>query len=109
MRIVPAVFAGAVLAVLSGAAAARDNVSFSVSFGMPAPVYVTPAPVYVPAPTYYAPPPAYYPPTTVYYAPAPAPVYAPYVVRVAPAYVVPGHGHGHGRGHGRWHGGGHWR
>ena len=103
MRIVPAVVAGAALALLSGVAAARDNVSFSVSFGMPTPVYVAPAPVYVPAPTYYPPRPAYFPPTTVYYSPAPVPGYAPYVVRVAPAYYpARPYGHVHGRGHGHW-------
>jgi hypothetical protein len=61
---------GALLAGLSGTAAARDNVSFSLSFGVPAPVYVAP-----PAPVYYAPPPrVYYAPPPVAYYPA-APVY----------------------------------
>src|SRR5262249_38065959 len=54
------IIGGALLAGLSGTAAAHDRVNFSLSFGVPAPVYVAP-----PAPVYYAPPP------TVYYTPAP--------------------------------------
>jgi len=53
---------GAALAALSGTAAARDNVSFGIAIGAPAPVYV-------------APPPEYYYPPPVYYG---APVYAYY-------------------------------
>ena len=61
--------AGTVLAVASGTAAARGDVSFGISIGVP----VAPAPVYVaPPPVVYAPPPpvVYYPPARVYYAPA---------------------------------------
>ena len=58
--------AGALLAVLSGTAAARDQVSLSFSFGAPAVAYVAPPPVY-----YYPPPVVYYAPPPVYYAPAP--------------------------------------
>ena len=56
---------GAVLAGLSGTAAARDHVNFSLSFGVPAYAYA-PAP-----PVYYAPPApvVYYSPEPVYYAP----------------------------------------
>lgn len=63
--------AGAALALASGTALAGSNVSFGISIGVPAPVYVAPAPVYVaPPPVYYAPPPrVYYPPVRVYYEP----------------------------------------
>jgi hypothetical protein len=54
---------GAMLAGLSGTAAARDHVNFSLSFGVPAYTYA-------PAPVYYAPP-----APVVYYSPPPAPVY----------------------------------
>ena len=90
---------GALLAGLSGTAAARDNVSFSLSFGVPAPVYYAPPPpvYYAPRAYYYAPPPvAYYPPAPVYYA--------------QPAFgftIRDGHHHGHGHGH--RHHRGHWR
>jgi hypothetical protein len=67
-------FAGAVLASLSTVAAARDNISFSISIG-------TPAYAHVPTVVYHAPPPVYYVPSTVYYHPAP-------LVRVTPAPVV---------------------
>ena len=71
------VIGGALLAGLSGTAAARDHVNFSLSFGVPA---YTPAYTYVapPQPVYYdyAPPAAYYaPPPRVYDAPAPGWVY----------------------------------
>ena len=75
---------GIILVALSGAAAARDNVRFSVSIGAPVYEYQPPAPVY-----YYPPP----PPRVVYYAPGPV-YYAP----PAPVYYAPrwhGHGHGH--------------
>jgi hypothetical protein len=75
------ILAGAMLAGLSGTAAARDHVNFSLSFGVPAPVYYAP-----PAPVYYAPEPAYYAPPAVYYAPA-------------PAYYAPAWGHRHGHRH----------
>ena len=57
---------GALLAGLSGTAAARDNVNFSFSFGVPAYSYAPPPP-----PVYYAPPVVYYAPVAprVYYAP----------------------------------------
>jgi hypothetical protein len=106
MKIARLVVAGAVLAGLSGVAAARDNVHFSIAFGVPAPVVVAPAPVYAPAPAYYAPPPTYYPPAptyypqTVYY--APQPVYSPYVVRYVPSVVVHRPPYGRAWGH-------HWR
>jgi hypothetical protein len=65
--------AGTVLAVASGSAAAHGGrVSFGISVGVPAPVYVAPAPVYyAPAPVYYVPRRAYYAPRRVYYAPRP--------------------------------------
>jgi len=59
------ILGGALLAGLTGAAAARDNVHFSLSFGVPAYTYAAPPPPAV----YYAPPPV------VYYRPAPVPVY----------------------------------
>ena len=70
-----AILLGTLLATLSGAAAARDNVSFSIYVGAPA--YVAPAPVYYyppPQAVYYAPPAVYYAPPAVYYAPRPWPV-----------------------------------
>ena len=86
--------AGALLAGLSGTAAARDNVSFSIGFGVPAPVYVAPPP-----PVYYAPAPAYtyYAPPVAYYAPPPPVVY--YGAGWGHRY---GHGH-HRHGHHRHH------
>ena len=66
-RLQAIILGGALLAGASVPALARDNVSFSLSFG---------APVYAAAPVYVAPPPVYYaPPPVVYYRPAPAPVY----------------------------------
>ena len=62
--------AGVVLAVASANAAARSDVSFGISIGVP----VAPAPVYVSSPpvVYYPPVPVYYygPASRVYYAPA---------------------------------------
>ena len=75
------IIAGAVLAGLSGTAAARDNVSFSLAFGVPAYTYYAPPP-----PVYYAPPPP------VYYAPAPAYYYGPPAVSV---YYRDGWRHNH--------------
>jgi hypothetical protein len=69
------VFTGVMLAVMAGAAAARDSVSFSVSIGTPA--FIVPAPVY-----YVPPPPVYFLPAAVYYAP-------PVVYSGAPVHVVP--------------------
>ena len=65
------ILAGALVLGLSGTAAARDHVNFSLSFGVPAPVYYAPPP----PPVYYAPEPVYYAPPAVYYAPAPRVVY----------------------------------
>jgi hypothetical protein len=89
------VIGAALFAGLSGTAAARDNVSFSLSFGVPAYTYYTPAPTY-----YYSPPPAvYYEPAPVYYAPA-------YTYYDGPRYRY-GYRH-HYRHHHRTHDG-HWR
>ena len=75
------------LAALSGTTAARDQVSFSISFGAPAVAYVTPAPVY-----YYPPQAIYYAPPSVYYVPA------PWAVRVGPGQHRGWHnGHRHHR------------
>ncbi len=73
------IFAGIMLAAFSGAAAAQGRVSFGISIGIPAPVYVAPAPQYYPPPAYYPyypaprviyyPPPVYYAPPVAYYAP----------------------------------------
>lgn len=62
---------GSLCAGLSGTAAARDHVSFSIAVGVPPVAYVAPAPVYYypPQAVYYAPRVYYAPP--VYYAPAP--------------------------------------
>ena len=81
------IIGGALLAGLSGTAAARDNVSFSLSFGVPAPVYYSPPP-----PTYY-----YYspPPPVVYYEPAPV-----YYTQPAFGFVIRD---GHRHGHRHWH------
>jgi hypothetical protein len=111
-------------ALVSANAMARDNVSFSISLGVPGPVYAAPAPVYVvPSPAYYPPAPAYYPPAPIYssapiygaapvyyyppraYAP-PRVVYAPQLM--GPAAVVSfggrgGYARGHGHGHDRRH------
>jgi hypothetical protein len=86
--------AAAGLAALSGSAAARDNVSFSLSIGAPTYGYS-----YAPPPAYYSPPPVYYTtPAPVYY--APRPYYAP-----APVVVYRDHrGWDHGRGHGHGYG-----
>lgn len=59
------------LVMLSGTAAARDNVSFSLAIGTPV-TYMQPAPVY------YTPPPprvVYYSPVPVYYGPTARVVY----------------------------------
>jgi hypothetical protein len=82
---------GVLLAGASAPAMARDNVSFSVSLGVPfyaAPAYVAPAPVY------YAPP-----PPVVYYRPAPAPVYYAPPAWGVTVYSAPGWRHHHYRGH----------
>ena len=80
MRTKSIVLAGIMLAAFSGTAAAHGRLSFGISIGVPAPVYVAPAPVYYPPPAYY-----YYPaPRVVYYPPV---YYAPPPVFVAPARV----------------------
>jgi PXPV repeat (3 copies) len=94
---------------------AGGDVSWSVTFSSPQPVYYQPAPVYVqPAPVYYQPVPVYVQPAPVYYQPAPVYVRpAPVVVYRPPVFVQPapvvypqpywgpgwrGHrGYGHGR------------
>ena len=82
MKLRTFLIAGAALAAISGTAAARDNVSFSISFGVPAPILAAPAPVYVaPAPVYYPPAPVYAPAPAYYY-------YPPRVVYAAPPRVV---------------------
>jgi hypothetical protein len=82
-----------IAALASSSAMARDHVSFGISIGAPAPVYVAPpAPVYVPPPAYYAPPPAVvYRPAPVYVAP---PAYGYYGYRGG--YYGPRHHHHHG-------------
>ena len=79
------IIGGALLAGLSATASARDHVNFSLSFGVPAPVYYAPPP-----PVYYAPP-----EPVVYY--SPAPVY----------YGAPARGYYDQ--FGRWHPYRHWR
>ena len=88
-RLQALILGGALLAGASVPAMARDNVSFSLSFGVPAYTYYAPPP-----PVYYAPP-----PPVVYYRPAPA-YYAP------PAVVFrAGNGWSHGHhNHHRHHG-----
>jgi hypothetical protein len=91
------IIGGALLAGLSGTAAARDNVSFSLSFGVPAYTYAPPPPVYyAPRAYYYAPPPV------VYYNPAPV-----YYSQPAFGFTVRD---GHRPGHRQWQGHNrHWR
>jgi len=69
-----ALLAVAALLAISGTASARDHVSFGLSIGVPAPVYVAPPAYYAPPPVVYAQPQAYYAQPQGYYAP-PAPVY----------------------------------
>ena len=81
---------GALLAALSGTAAAGNHVGFSVSVGGPG--YAL---AYGPAPVYAAPP-VYYAPQEYYYAP-PAPVYyAPRAYYAPPVVVYPRHHRHHG-------------
>ena len=83
-RLQALILGSALLVGASVPAMARDNVSFSLAFG-------------VPAYTYYEPPPVYYaPPPVVYYRPAPAYYYGP------PAVSFAYYGHG-GRHHHRHH------
>ena len=73
--------AGALLAGMAGAAAARDNVSFSISIG-------TPAYVQVPSQVYYAPPPpVYYVPAPVHYSAPVVHIAAPPMYLAAPRYI----------------------
>src|ERR1700730_8813182 len=73
------VVAGAMLAVLSGAASAQGYVTFGAEVGSPG---NAPPPVYSQPPAYYAPPVQYYGPKT-YYAPSQQ-YYYPY----PPAYYA---------------------
>ena len=86
------VIGGALLAGLTGTAAARDNVSFSLSLGVPAYAYAPP-------------PPVYYAPSAYYYAPAPVVYYQPAPVYYSqPAFgftIRDGHRHGY-RNHRNW-------
>ncbi len=81
MKLRNLLIAGAALVAVSGTAAANGNIGWSISIGIPGPVYPAPAPVYVPQPAYY-PPVAVYPPAPAYYPPrvvyAPAPYYGGY-------------------------------
>ncbi len=93
--------AGAAFVVFSAGASARDQISLSIGFGIPAPAYAAPAPVYYSqAQAYYPPPTAYYPPA---YRAAPYVVYAPRVAWYPPSpYASLAHRshHGPGRGYG---------
>ena len=90
------VLTATLLAGLSGTAAARDAVGFSVSVGGPGYAFnvTNSAPVY-----YYAPPPVYYAPAPVYY--RPRAYYAPQPVVVYPRhyYYHDRHHRGQHRGH----------
>jgi len=97
---VKSILVGSALIAVSGTAMAHGNVGFSISFGVPAPVYAAPAPVVV------APAPVYYPPQAVVYPTYPAPAYGyPGLYAPRPVYVPPyyyghrsrWHGHGWGR------------
>jgi hypothetical protein len=95
------IIGGALLAGISGTAAARDNVSFSLSFGVPAYTYVEPYPsaYYAPSAYYYDPPVYYAAPPVVYYNPAPVYYSQPafgFTVRDGHRYGSR-HGHGHNR------------
>jgi hypothetical protein len=96
-RILASLVLGGALAAGPGIAAA-GNVSFGISVGIPAPVYVAPPPVaYYPRPAYVAPPAVYVAPP-VYYAPAPVYYGPPVVYRRWHHHHHHGH-HGHYR---RW-------
>lgn len=82
------------LAALSGTAAARDNVSFSISFGVPAPAYAQVHAYPHPQPVYYAAPRVVYAQPHVVYAPPRVVYYA------APQYPQRHRGHG---GQKHWH------
>lgn len=78
-RKLAAFLAGAQIAAMSGAAVARDSVSFSLSIGVPGYAYVAPVPVYYPSAVYYATPTVsfYYVSPAVHVAPAPAVIVRP--------------------------------
>jgi hypothetical protein len=96
-RILASLMLGGALAITAGVATA-GNVSFGISVGIPAPVYVAPPPVaYYPRPAYVAPPVVYVAPP-VYYAPAPV-YYGPPVVYRRGHDRHHYHRHHH---HGRW-------
>lgn len=82
--------AGAALAIASGTAAARSDISFGILIG---------APIVAPAPVYVAPPPVVYVPAAprVYYQPAPRVYYAPAYYGPAPVVIKYKHGHRHYR------------
>jgi len=86
------------LAAMSGTATARDNVSFSISFGTPAPVYAQVHAYSHPQPVYYAPPRVVYVQPRVVYA-QPHVVYYP-----APQYAAKSRGHGGNKHWNRHHG-----
>jgi hypothetical protein len=94
-RILASLVLGGALAATAGMAAAGGNVSFGISVGIPAPVYVGPPVAYYPRPVYVAPPPVYVAPP-VYYAPAPI-YYGPPVVHRRWHHHHRHHGHGHYR------------
>lgn len=79
------------LALACGSAAARDNITFTISIGGPVRVHAPPA-IHVAAPPVYVysgyAMPVLVPPRVVHYAP--------------PRHVRTPHWHGHGHGHGRW-------
>ena len=83
------VIGGALLAGVTGTAAARDSVSFSLSLGVPAYAYAPPPP-----PVYYAPSACYAPAPVVYYEPAPV-----YYSQPAFGFTIRD-GHRHGYRHG---------
>ena len=92
---------GALLAALSGTAAAHGNVGFSVSIGGPGYAFAyDPAPVYAAPPVYYAPPRQVYYGAQEYYAAPPA-YYAPRPYYAAPVVAYPRHYRHHGWQHGR--------
>jgi hypothetical protein len=76
-RILASLVLGGALIAAAGIATA-GNVSFGITVGIPAPVYVAPPVAYYPRPAYVAPPAVYVAPP-VYYAPAPV-YYGPPVV-----------------------------
>ena len=100
---------------LTNSAIARDNVTFSVSVGVPGvvvgasnyyPVYSQPQPVYVqPRPLYVQPPPVYVQPPPVYVQPAPVYYQSAPVIYGYPGLYPYGQVRGHGHGWNKRHGG----